>query len=64
MSSMAIAEERELAEASAWLARLQREDVSEQDGLDFETWLEAAPGNRAAYTQALAVWHEFLQQQL
>jgi transmembrane sensor len=59
MSSMAIAEERELAEASAWLARLQREDVSEQDGLDFEAWLEATPGNRDAYTQALAVWHEF-----
>lgn len=59
MSSMAIAEERELAEASAWLARLQRDDVSEQDGLDFEAWLEASPGHRVAYKQALAVWHEF-----
>ncbi len=59
MSSMATEEHRDLAEASAWLARLQREDVAEQDGLEFEAWLAAAPGNRAAYTQALALWHEF-----
>lgn len=59
MTVVAIEEERELAEAGAWLARLQREDVTEADGLEFEAWLEAAPGNRDAYARALAVWHEF-----
>lgn len=59
MSSMAFEEDRELAEAGAWLARLQREDVDEEDGLEFEAWLDAAPRNRAAYKQALSVWHEF-----
>jgi transmembrane sensor len=59
MSSMAIEEDRDLAEASAWLARLQREDLAEQDGLEFEAWLAAAPGNRDAYTRALSLWHEF-----
>lgn len=59
MSSMAIDEDRDLAEAGAWLARLQREDVSEADALEFDAWLAAAPGNRAAYTHALSLWHEF-----
>lgn len=59
MSGMAIDEDRDLAEASAWLARLQRDDVAEQDGLEFEAWLAAAPGNRAAFTRALSLWHEF-----
>jgi len=59
MSSMATEEDWDLAEASAWLARLQREDIAEQDGLEFEAWLVAAPGNRAAYTRALSLWHEF-----
>jgi transmembrane sensor len=59
MSGMAMQDERELAEAGAWLARLQRDDVSEQDGLEFEAWLDASPTHRAAYRQALAVWHEF-----
>ena len=59
MSSIAFEEDRELAQAGAWLARLQREDVNEQDGLEFEAWLDAAPSNRAAYKQVLAVWHEF-----
>jgi len=59
MTSIAIDEQRAMAEASAWLARLQRDGVTETDGLDFEAWLTAAPANRAAYRQALAVWHEF-----
>lgn len=59
MSSMAIDEDRDLTEAGAWLARLQREDVSEADALEFDAWLAAAPGNRAAYTHALLLWHEF-----
>lgn len=59
MTSMANEQDRDLAEAGAWLARLQREDVSERDGLEFEAWLEAAPDNRAAYARAVALWHEF-----
>lgn len=59
MSGMAIEEDRDLADASAWLARLQREDVTEADGLAFEAWLAEAPANRAAYTRALSLWHEF-----
>ena len=48
-----------MAEATAWLARLQGAEVGERDGLEFETWLAAAPANPAAYRRALAVWHEF-----
>ncbi|MDB5424925.1 MAG: hypothetical protein JWQ29_2341 [Phenylobacterium sp.] len=48
-----------MAEASGWLARLQRDDVTESDGEAFEAWLGAAPANRTAYRQAVAVWHEF-----
>lgn len=52
-------DERAMAEASAWLARLQRDEVAEADGLEFDAWLAAAPANRAAYGRALAVWHAF-----
>ena len=45
-----------MAEASAWLARLQGDDVAEDDGMAFEAWLAAAPANRSAYAQALAIW--------
>lgn len=46
-------------EAAAWLARLQRDDVAEADGLAFEAWLTASPENNIAYRAALAIWHEF-----
>ena len=59
MTSMVTDEDGVMADASAWLARLQRDDVTEHDGLEFEAWLAAAPGNRSAYRRALAVWHEF-----
>ena len=59
MISIATHDEQAMADASAWLARLQRDDVGEDDGLAFEAWLAAAPGNKAAYGQALAVWHDF-----
>jgi len=59
MSSIAAQEDRATAEASAWIARLQRHDVTEGDGLEFEAWLAVTPANRAAYRQAVAVWHEF-----
>ncbi|WP_293678681.1 FecR domain-containing protein [uncultured Phenylobacterium sp.] len=52
-------EEQAIAEAGAWLARLQRGDVGEADGLEFDAWLDAAPQNRAAYKKSLAVWQAF-----
>lgn len=58
MTSMAATEER-MAQAGAWLARLQRADVTEADGLEFDAWLVADSGNGAAYRQLLALWHEF-----
>ena len=48
-----------MAQASAWLARLQRDDLTEADGLEFDAWLGEAPGNRAAYQQALGAWRSF-----
>jgi len=59
MTSMVTDEEGLMADASAWLARLQRDDVTERDGLEFEAWLAATPANRSAYRRALAIWHEF-----
>ena len=47
-----------MAEASAWLARLQSAEVTEADGLEFDAWLAAAPANGAAYRAALTVWHQ------
>jgi transmembrane sensor len=47
-----------MAQASAWVARLGG-DVAGEDGVEFDAWLEAAPGNRAAYRRALVLWHEF-----
>ena len=46
-------------EAAAWLARLQRDDVAEADGLAFETWLTASPANTTAYRAVVSLWHEF-----
>lgn len=40
--------------AADWAARLSGEP-SEADWLGFETWLQAAPGNRSAYDRALAL---------
>ena len=48
-----------MADANAWLVRLQRDDVSGDDALDFEIWLAADAGNAVAYRRALALWHEF-----
>ncbi|HEX2800797.1 MAG TPA: FecR domain-containing protein [Phenylobacterium sp.] len=59
MTRTATFEDRATAEASIWLARLQRPDVSESDGLEFDAWLSAAPANRAAYQSVLSFWHEF-----
>ena len=59
MTSMATREDDATAEAAAWLARLQRDSLTEVDGLGFEAWLSASPGNAVAYRQALAVWQAF-----
>jgi len=59
MTSMVTDQDGVMADASAWLARLQREDVTERDGLEFEAWLAATPANRIAFRRALALWHEF-----
>ena len=59
MSVVALHEERAMAEASAWLARLQRDDVGEADGVEFDAWLAAAPDNAAAYRKTLAAWQAF-----
>ncbi len=48
-----------MADANAWLVRLQRDDVSGDDAVDFEIWLAADAGNAVAYRRALALWHEF-----
>ena len=50
------AQER-LAQASDWIARLQARELTAADGLAFDVWLDAAPGNAQAYDQALAIWH-------
>lgn len=48
-----------MAQASAWLARLQREEVGEADGLEFDAWLAISPANGEAYRAALAAWQAF-----
>jgi transmembrane sensor len=47
-----------MAEASAWVARLGG-DVSGEDGVEFDAWLEAAPQNRAAYRRAIGLMRAF-----
>ena len=59
MTRTATFEDPATTEASAWLARLQRADVSQSDGLEFDAWLDAAPANRIAYGRVVALWHEF-----
>lgn len=48
-----------MADAGAWLARLQRDDLNEHDGLEFEAWLAAAPAHEGAYRRTLAMWHAY-----
>ena len=47
-----------MAQAAAWVARLGG-DVAGEDGVEFDAWLEAAPGNRGAYRRAVLLWQEF-----
>ncbi len=59
MENLVSRESQALAEAGVWIARLADEGVSGDDGLEFDAWLMAAPQNRAAYSQALVLCHEF-----
>lgn len=47
------------AQASAWLARLQNDGLSEAQMLAFDAWLDEAPGHREAYVAALGALHAF-----
>jgi len=42
--------------AAAWFARLQADDASAQDRLDFQQWLKADPANGAAWRDVLGTW--------
>lgn len=59
MTRSVMTEEQVMADASAWLARLQRDAVDEADGLAFEAWLSEDPAHAAAYRRTLALWQEF-----
>jgi transmembrane sensor len=59
MTSIPAQSERAMDEAAAWVSRLQRDDLGEGDGLEFEAWLTSSAENRPAYRKALAIWHEF-----
>jgi transmembrane sensor len=50
--------EEVMAQAAAWLARLQRADIGEGDGQEFDAWLAESPLNREAYRATLAAWHD------
>jgi transmembrane sensor len=49
--------------AADWVARLSGEPV-ESDWLDFEAWLQSAPGHRRAYDKAMALWLDLDRQAL
>lgn len=51
--------EEVMAQAGAWLARLQRAEIGEADGLAFDAWLAASSANREAYQATLAAWQAF-----
>ncbi len=59
MTGIATRNEEVMAQASAWLARLQRDGIGEADGLAFDAWLEASSEHGAAYRAVLAAWQAF-----
>lgn len=59
MSSPVSRDDEAMAQAGAWIARLGAGAADAGDGADFDAWLSADPGNRAAYRHALGLWHEF-----
>ncbi|HZZ67696.1 MAG TPA: FecR domain-containing protein [Phenylobacterium sp.] len=44
-----------LASAADWLVRLQSDDLTEAQAVEFDAWLDAHPGNAAAYDRTLGV---------
>jgi len=44
-----------LASAADWVVRLQSADLGDADATEFDAWLEAHPGNAAAYDRTLGV---------
>jgi transmembrane sensor len=44
-----------LASAADWLVRLQSDDLTEGEGVEFDAWLDAHPANAAAYDRTLGV---------
>ena len=43
-------------EASAWLARMNADDVTADDRTRLEVWLHAHPRNAKAYAELSATW--------
>lgn len=48
-------------EASAWIARLNAEDVTDADRASFEAWRSACPRNARAYEDLSATWRQFAE---
>lgn len=46
-------------DAAAWVVRLQADDLTTDDALAFDAWLEQSPANAHAYDAALAVAHAY-----
>lgn len=49
-------EEARLSEAGVWCMRLAEGELSNEERLRFDTWLEADPANREAFDDAVGVW--------
>ncbi|HEY8615962.1 FecR family protein [Phenylobacterium sp.] len=47
------------SEAADWLVRLQADDLSPDEALAFDAWLDASPVHRAAFDATLSVWSAF-----
>jgi transmembrane sensor len=43
-------------QAAAWLERREREDWSEKDRAEFETWIDASVAHRVAYVRVDSAW--------
>jgi transmembrane sensor len=48
-------------EASAWFARMNADDVSDDDRSRFESWLRAHSGNAKAYAALSTTWQELVE---
>ena len=48
-------------EASAWFARMNADDVTDDDGTRFEAWLHAHSCNAKAYAAVSATWQELVE---